>query len=637
MTTLAVVLVAVSASPTWAQPRRGNPFTAAEHSVRSRDVDMQHVRIELNIDMEAQTVDGRAILSLVPFKSLDVIVLDADELTVSSVALVVDGSVESAPLAFTQSPGKLAVTLDKVQEAGEPVSMAVDYHIENAREGVHFVRGGSRGRRGGLRGGQRGQRGGQRGGQSGEIQFWTLGEPEYAHHWFPCIDTPSERLTSETFVTIDSKYMVLSNGLLESKTPTDDGRQTWHWVQAESHAPYLVSVTAGEFVEYAAQAGDIPVVSYYPASQQADEQKIESLFGKTDEMIQYFSEITGYPYPWDKYSQICVDGFSWSGMEHTSATTLSNRSVFSSMQGDQQNLVSHELAHQWFGDLVTSKDWAEMWLNEGFATYLATTWQEHDEGWDAAAWQRRQEQNDYLTEDRREYRRPVVSYRYTNPDDVFDDTLYMKGGRVLHMLRYELGDDLFWKAIHRYLTDNAFDSVETADLRIAVEHATGQGMNWFFNEWIYHGGYPEFQVAYNYDESAGQVQLTVKQTQKVDDMTPLFQTHVDLEIVTSAGTVASRLWIDSEEQTFTMDVPGAPTLVLFDPNDWVLKTVKFEKSPAELIEQLAQTKYLLPRIDAVAALTDHLTDPAVRAALQTAAASDPYQAVRDRASRVLSQ
>src|SRR6185503_2396443 len=200
----------------------------------------------------------------------------------------------------------------------------------------------------------------------------------------------------------------------------------------------------------------------------------------------------------------------------TSATTLTLRTLHDErahLDVSSDNLVAHELAHQWWGDLLTCKEWGELWLNESFATYFATLWTEHDEGADEAAWDRRQEANSYFGEDAR-YRRSIVNYRYDDPEVMFDRHSYPKGGRVLHMLRGELGDELFWRAIRRYCEVNQHRTVETADLRIAVADATGQELNWFFDQWVHHGGHPEFAITWKWNDTQKTVELVVKQTQK---------------------------------------------------------------------------------------------------------------------------
>jgi aminopeptidase N len=233
-------------------------------------------------------------------------------------------------------------------------------------------------------------------------------------------------------------------------------------------------------------------------------------------------------------------------MEHTSATTLTLRTLHDErahldMQSD--GLVAHELAHQWWGDLLTCKDWAEIWLNESFATYFTTLWFEKDRGWDEATWERHREAVEYKGEDKDRYRRPIVTYRYPSSDSMFDSHSYPKGGRVLHMLRFVLGDDGFWRTMRQYAHANEYDVVETADLRDAVYYATGQGLGWFFDQWVHHGGHPQYKVRYVYDNRDRVIRMTVEQTQEVDSVTPLFRMPVEIEIVTPSETISRRITV----------------------------------------------------------------------------------------------
>ncbi len=595
-----------------AQDRRG-PFTHEPRSVRSRDVDQRHIRLELRFDWDKEQMDGRAVLTLVPFREVSRIELDAAGMQVSRVARI--AAEGETTLKYEQRGETLAADLDSPARAEEEITLAIDYRVTKPQHGAHFV-----------------QADDQRPDQVAMV--WTQSEPEFARYWFPCIDSPSDRLTSEITATVPADYVVLSNGVLESTTDNSDGTRTWHWVQKQTHAPYLMSVVAGDFETLEQEWDGIPIVSYVPRGKLAE---AERSFGKTPDMVRYFSELIGYRYPWPKYTQICVDEYMWGGMEHTSATTLNSGTLHDErahLDHTSDDLVSHELAHQWFGDLMTCKDWGEIWLNESFATYLATLWEEHDKGWDEAAWSRRGEAESYFGEDGR-YRRSIVNYRYDEPDKMFDSHSYPKGGRVLHMLRFELGDEQFFKALRHYCETNAYGTVETADLRRAIEDSTGQGMNWFFDQWLYKGGHPEFEVEWQWDDKAKSVRLTVKQTQKVDDTTPLFRTDAEIELACPGETVTRRVTIRAVQETFHFDVPARPTRVCFDPNDWILKKLVFKKSEEELLDQLAHDEHVMCRARAAMDLAEHAKKDTVQEAVLTAAKGDSFWAVRQEAIRAL--
>jgi len=597
---------------------RPGPFTAPPKSVRSRDIDQQHIRLELKFDFQKQAVAGKATHQLELFRPTKSIQLDAADMKIGDVMLLGSGStakVTPTKLKYTHRNQQLAIELPEEFPAGTVLTLEIDYSISRPKHGVHFVEPD----------------------QSEDARLrmvWTQCEPEYARYWLPCIDAPGDRITSEIIATVPSKYVVLSNGTLTSKTPAGQDQTTWHWTQARSHVPYLLSVVAGEFETLEESWDGIPIISYVPVGRLPDAKRS---FEKTPAMLKYFTKQIGYRYPWPKYAQICVDEYAWGGMEHTSATTLNLDTLHDARAHEDvssDNLVAHELAHQWWGDLLTCKDWGELWLNESFATYFATLWTEEDKGWDEATWQRAEEATNYQNEDAR-YRRSIVNYRYNSPENMFDGHSYPKGGRVLHMLRFELGDELFWKAIRRYCEVNQFRTVETADLRIAVEEATGQGMNWFFDQWAYKGGHPEFNVAWNYDAVARQVRVTIKQTQKVDETTPLFRTSAEIEIANGKKSKIRRILLSKAEETFHFDSDEQPTRVCFDPRDWILKKLTADKDKAELLDQLANSEYLMCRAQVAKALGAMEEDKDAQAALATAATGDKFWGVRQDAVKAL--
>jgi aminopeptidase N len=381
----------------------------------------------------------------------------------------------------------------------------------------------------------------------------------------------------------------------------------------------------------------VPVVSYVPEGRLAEARRS---FEKTPEMIGFYSELTGYRYPWPGYAQICVDRYLAGGMEHTGATTLTTGTLHDArahLDHQSDGLVSHELIHQWYGDLITCKDFGELWLNESFATYFATLWIEHDRGADEGLWRRHGEAESYFGEDRDRYRRPIVTYGYEHPRDMFDRHSYPKGARVLHMLRFVLGEERFWTAIRHYTRKHAFGTVETADLRIAIEESTGQGLNWFFRQWLDHGGHPEYEVRYDWDQAEKMLRLEVKQTQEVDELTPLFRMPVEIELVLPGETLIRRVEVSKREETFHFSLPERPRWVCFDPRDWVLKKLTSHKSKQEWLAQLAEDEHVMCRVRAVHALAEMTKDGDAEAALVRAARDDPFWAVRGEAAEALSK
>ncbi len=607
-----LLLLFVSVAP--AESRRG-PFVEQPRSVRSRTFDQQHIRLDLKFDFQQREVAGRAMLRLCPIVPLTTVELDAADMKIEQVALADEaGNPTEQKLTFASQDRQLTITLDRSYKADETIRLAIDYRLIKPQRGVHFVASNDDTDRAAM--------------------AWTHGEPITARYWFPSFDSPADRLTSEILVTVPDGFFVLANGSLKSKTPNADGTRTWHWTQEQPHVTYLMSVVAGQFEAFEQQWDGIPVVSYVPKGRLADAARS---FEKTPRMVEFFSQKIGYRYPWPKYTQICVGEYLWGGMEHTSATTLNLNTLHDErahLDVSSDGLVAHELAHQWWGDLITCKDWGELWLNESFATYFTTVWTEHDLGPEEASWRRYQEAESYFGEDKDEYRRPIVTYRYRQPWNMFDSHSYPKGGRVLHMLRFVLGEELFWKAIRHYCHKHAFNSVETADFRIAIEEATGQGLNWFFDQWLYHGGHPQYEVAYNWDQQQKSLELTVKQVQKVDALTPLFRMPVEIELFVGEETLIKRITVSQKEEKFHFSLDQRPSRVCFDPHDWILKKLDFKKSKEEWLTQAAAGQVIC-RVRAVQELAQFTKDPDVLTALAKVAREDTFWGVRQEAAKAI--
>ncbi len=362
-------------------------------------------------------------------------------------------------------------------------------------------------------------------------QIWTQGEPQANSAWFPTIDNPNEKMTDEIYMTVDNKYTTLSNGTLADSHTNTDGTRTDHWKMDMPHSPYLVMMAVGEFKKITDNPWNGKEVSYYVEKEY--EPFAQAIFGNTPEMIDFFSGILGTPYPWPKYSQIVVRDFVSGAMENTSATLHGDFMVY---QNDRELLdgqkadgvIAHELFHQWFGDLVTTESWANLTLNEGFATYGEYLWEEHKNGRDAAEWVHYNSKLGYF--DQWETKKAdLIRFDYKNPDDMFDANSYNKGGQVLHMLRKYVGDEAFFASLKLYLERNKFKNVEIHHLRLAFEEVTGQDLNWFFNQWYLGKGHPELEISKQYEAAKQKVTLRVKQIQNPSDC-PLFTLPVDVDI-----------------------------------------------------------------------------------------------------------
>lgn len=597
------------------------------HYVRSRDYDVRHIALDLKFDWNKEQVLGTAQITLAPLvPDLKTISLDAGLMTINAVKLT-DG--KALAFQYDEKESRLNVTLDRVYRIGEAVSFTIDYRTTGEIVPNTLGFGGG----GGLKFIKPGTDNPNR-----RRQIWTQGETDYNRFWFPSYDSPNDFRTSEIKATVEKPLIVISNGkLLETKDNGDD-TQTFHWKMDVPYANYLTSIVVGEYAEIKGEYQGIPVSSYVFPNEAKEGAATTK---KLPAMVKFFSEKTGVKYPYVKYAQTMAEGFS-GGMENITATTMTPTMIYDErelLDTDSESLQSHELAHQWFGDYVTTREWSDIWLNESFATYFQALWHEESKGRDYFLYSDiRGNQQSYIAAWNQGQRRPIVTKNYTNADALFDAYAYPRGGAVLHMLRRHLGDELFFKSVNHYLVTNANKPVQTEQLRIAIEETTGQSMDWFFDQWLYKMGHPVFEVTQSYDEAKKQLVLNVKQTQKIDlkneyPQIEFFQTYVDVEI---DGDV-QRVWIEPKaENIFTFNAAQKPQLVNFDYEGTLIKEVKFEKPIDELIYQLKNDKDVLGRAWALNRLTDrrkanNTTDAEkgkILTALNQTIAGEPFWAIR---------
>lgn len=589
------------------------------HYARDRLVDVQHIKLEMNIDPERKRIEGTAHTTFAPINDgVTHVEFDAVEMEIQDVRLQGPGRAgKRQPRArFSYDGGRLRIELGRRRRAGERITTVVQYSA-SPRRGLYFVAP-------------------DEGYPDKPVQVWSQGQDEDSRHWFPCVDFPNELATSELIVTVPKPLMAVGNGQLVRVTERGR-RRTYHWRQSVPHVAYLLSVCAADFSEITTQVDGLPVQYYVEKGREADARRA---LGRTPQMVRFFSERTGIPYPYAKYAQVVVRDFIFGGMENISATTLTDTILYDrraavDMHDNADGLVAHELAHQWFGDLLTCRDWAHGWLNEGFATYFDALFAEHNRGVDAFRYEMRQNAEIYLRDDTTRYRRPIVSNTYNEPIDLFDRQFYEKGSWVLHMLRFELGDELFWKAIRHYASKHKHTNVTTPDFQRAIEEATGRNLDWFFDQWVHSAGHPNLNVSYEWDDTSKQAKLTVRQTQSKEHNTPeVFCASVGVEFSSGRKSSSFRVQLSEREQSFFFPLPEKPKLVRFDAGGWLLKTVEFKRSPEMLTEQLKRDDDVLGRIDAAKELAKLGTKDAV-AALKHAVLNDAFWAVQSQAARAL--
>jgi aminopeptidase N len=418
-------------------------------------------------------------------------------------------------------------------------------------------------------------------------QVWSQCQEEDARHFVPCHDKPHVKMTSEVTVRVPEGWFALSNGDLVTKSAPVGAPASFHYRLDKPHPSYLLTLVAGEFAELKAQAGGVPLAYYVPKGLETDG---ERSFGRTPAMIEHFSAVTGVPYPWSRYSQVVVSDFIFGGMENTTATTMYEYVVYderAALDVTSDDLVAHELAHQWFGDYVTCRDWPEAWLNEGFATYMEHVFRESHLGKDEYFYGVKTDLDAYVGEARGRYRRPIVCREYEAPLDLFDRHLYEKGGLVLHLLRTELGDELFWAGIKLYLTRHANGLVETRDLVRALEDASGRSLGRFFEQWVYQPGHPEIEVEVRWELAI--LTVSVKQNQATTDgVAAVFELPLEIDVHTGGKVHRYVLTLGEggasggRTESFAVPCPKRPEFLVIDPRARVLGDVR-TKVPNDML------------------------------------------------------
>ncbi|MCJ8166893.1 M1 family metallopeptidase [Pontibacter sp. E15-1] len=606
------VVAPVAQTPAWVpQQHAFNPSRTKAH-------DLLHTKLRVSFDWEKQYLNGTAELKLKPwFYPQDSLVLDAKGMTIHSVSLM--KGMDGTPLKYNYDGKQLTIRLNKAYTRSEEYVVEVNYTARpnelptggsdaiSSDKGLYFIN-------------PLGQEANK------PTQIWTQGETEANSAWFPTIDAPNERMTQEVYITVDPKYTTISNGMFMYSRQNADGTKTDYWKQELPHAPYLAMMAIGEFAVVKDKWRDKEVNYYVEPAYKGTAKKI---FGNTPAMMEFFSTKLGVPYPWAKYAQVVVRDYVSGAMENTSASIFMESLQLNERELLDKNwdgIIAHELFHQWFGDYVTTESWANLPLNESFANYSEYLWAEHKSGADEAAYLQLDELSQYLDEAETK-RVPLIRYRYKDREDMFDSHSYAKGGRVLHMLRKLVGDEAWWASLNLYLTRNKFSDVEVAELRMAFEDVTGMDLMWFFDQWFMNAGHPELQVKDTYQN--GQLTLQVTQTQD-STYAPVYKLPLQVAVWAGGKKTVYSITVDKAAQTFTFSVDTAPELVLFDAEQQLLGVVQHQKTDQQLLFQFRNANQLAPKLEALAALEDKLTEPAVMQIYQLAL-RDAYWRVRSSA------
>ena len=582
---------------------------------------LRHTKLKVDFNFSNQTLNGEEWLTAAPFfYPSDSLILDAKTMLIHQVALDQQGKLQNLP--YTYKDDLLHIKLPKKYQKDENYTVYIKYTAQPEKvsnngnlsisdtKGLYFIN--PEGKPEGY-----------------PRQIWTQGEAESSSCWFPTIDKPNQKTTQEIEMTVPDSFVTLSNGLLKSSEKKGNLR-TDYWVMDKPHAPYLFFMGAGEFavVKDTPWRGKIPV-EYYVEKDYAPLAK--KLFGNTSEMMTFFSERFGYDYPWAKYAQIIVRDFVTGAMENTTAVSHSESAYQSEEALNDQNyweyIIAHELAHHWFGDLVTAESWANLTVNESFANYSEYLWLAHKYGKDVADYHLRNNTQQYHQRPD-DFKKDLVRFDYTSTDDMFDMVSYNKGGAILHMLRHYLGDEAFFQAITDYLKTYAYSNGEAHQLRLSFEKISGKDLSWFFNQWYFGNGNPTVKVEKYYDTT--KKQLTVKITQlQSEDL--YFQFPLDIDIYQDNKPIRHTVWVDArQENAFTFAVSKAPALVNINPEGVVVMEEQYPKTIKEYLFQIQHAPELKSRLEAISYLEAGKGKEVVLAALR-----DPYFKIRKAALELL--
>ena len=556
------------------EPTTDTAWESVYRGTYPRINDLVHTKLSVKFDYQKQWMYGEEWVTLQPhFYPTDSLTLDAKGMTINEIALLNGKS--KIPLKYSYDSMQLRIMLNKTYKKDEKYTLYLNYiskpnelklpgsaAITDAK-GLYFIN--------------------PLGNTDEHQEIWTQGETESNSAWFPTIDKPDQKTTQEILMTVPSKNVTLSNGLLVSQQKNADGTRTDYWKMDLPNSPYLFFMGVGDYAIVKDKYKNMEVNYYVEKEYEPVARKI---FGETPAMIDYFSKLLKFPYVWPKYDQIVGREYVSGAMENTTATLHQDGAYQNARQLVDGNVweddISHELFHHWFGDLVTCESWSNITLNESFANYSEYLWREYRYGKDDADAKNFKDMQDYLLSGSND--KDLVRFYYQNREDVFDAVSYNKGGRILHMLRNYVGDSAFFTALNEYLNRYKFKPAEAQELRLVFEDVTGQDLNWFWNQWYYGSGQPALDIHYNYSD--GVERVIVNQTQKTGK---IFKLPTSIDVYSSgANKKRYKVWLENPSDTFYFRSPQKPSLVNVDA-DKVLLVVKKDNKSAEEFEQ--QYKY----------------------------------------------
>lgn len=589
-----------------------------------------HTKLDVSFDYARRYLHGKAWIVLEPhFYPTDSLQLDAKGMEIGKVNLVLTNtqmkfpgeallrSSKNVPLKFEYDGMKLNIKLNKTYKKDENYTIYIEYTAKpdelktkgsaaiTDAKGLYFINPDGKI-------------------QNKPIQIWTQGETEASSVWFPTIDKTNQKTTAEISMTVDKKYVTLSNGRLASQKNNNDGTRTDTWKMEQPHAPYLFMMAVGDFA-VVKDKWRSKEVNYYVEKAYAPHAK--AIFGNTPDMMTFFSKILGYDFPWVKYSQVVVRDYVSGAMENTTASVFGDfvqkteRELLDDADRGGEAVIAHELFHHWFGDLVTCESWSNLTLNESFADYSEYLWFEHKYGKDAADAHAYIAMNSYTEQVQSQQDRDLVRFHYRDQENMFDVVSYQKGGRILHMLRNYVGDEAFFKALNLYLKENAFKTAEVPQLRMAFEEVTGQDLNWFFNQWYFDKGYPKLDISYDYYQP-GSVRVTIQQVGE-----RVFDLPFAIDVYAGGKKDRYEVRLDDQRAVYTFPVSARPDLVNVDADKMLLMKKTERRDFNSYIFQYNNAKLYADRREAIEFCLRQSSNPEARKLLLSAM-KDPFEGLR---------
>ncbi len=618
-----------------------------EQPVRERTFDIRKLSGSFDIDMQDQRIAGLVSVELTPLRvGLQSLSLDAADLDIESVDLLESplSSAEPTTLRYSIEGRQLRIEMPGAAQPGDSLTVRIAYTCK-PKSGLYFFPES----------------------EKGSAQAWNYGEGGIHYGWLPLYNDTNDRFAVDFRITVADPFVALSNGALEEVVENPDGSRTFHWIQTEEIPNYLLALNVGQFVEVPLEEARVGsrAVPLSVWTEAGGEEAARFAFRNTPKMVEFFSERFRYPYAWPKYDQVLLREFDWAmetatmvGFGETEARHPDDPTDSLSLTFDQasaiwhyEDTIAHELAHHWFGDLVTCRSLGSIWLNESFASFAHTLWTEQERGEDDLTYQRWRYRHAYLDFVRRTGEvRPLEFLRYSAPGEIYqEETTYIKGSLVLHMLRHFVGDEIFFGALSAYLESHAFSEVDSVDFQRALERHSGRNLSWFFEDWIVGGGgHPALSVSYLWVPERQEIDLTVEQVQGDLPFEDLFRLPVDIQILTAEGAQTHTILLDKWTTQVTLPSASHPQAVIFDQGNWLVADIEIARTLDEVLFQLEQgdlaaklqaarqvTTDFPRRMSAVEALAELLADEDAHWGLRQEVALDLGAIGGDTATRAL--